>query len=284
MRAPEVYVLPRHPTNPGPDRVVFFARSMIEDYDSDEPETPQHTHGSPAQGTLSGFARTLLGKYLQEDDSVQDGVEEMEEWDAADSPLESRDGMPSPVEAEPEQDGDEDMEDDEEDDELPPSPVHMTTAKSASPEPKSPAHEVFLAEKAKFEHQATAPPMTARTQDNVDKLDELAAFADGLSPRSQDGLEQVLDPDQAMLFTARDFMHADVDPVNAVAAAEQEERRCAVWCWVVRNQHMGHLMRHEADLTNSFNQLHPVARRVESSLASMSEEDRLAVLAASHDS
>ena len=67
------------------------------------------------------------------------------------------------------------------------------------------------------------PPMTARTQQNVDKLDDLAAFAgiryvhscgacvhneepywvldshltEGLSPRESDGLEQVLDPEKA---------------------------------------------------------------------------------------
>lgn len=57
--------------------MVFFARNTVDDYDSDDdPQSPKNSKsGSPQlqQGTLSSFARTLLGKYLEEDDTVEVG-------------------------------------------------------------------------------------------------------------------------------------------------------------------------------------------------------------------
>ena len=320
LKAPEVYVLPRHPTNPGPDRVLFFSRKVIDDYDSDEPETPQHSNnGSPAADTLSGFARTLLGKYLQEDDEVEDVGQNDEDEDSyleesqlVDEDMPEEPGFFAAKDSEEEED---EEEEDDEDDELPPSPVHMRRqehdkddqdelppddpwaaldkaqspaatdeldamgpdslgASGGSPvspaplipgyEPMSPARKKFLMEKQKAEQakleriqkeEVAPPPMTARTATNVATLEALESFVEeqGWTAESPPAptaapaapLEALPKDTPETMFTARDFSHSEVDPVAAVEAAQSAERKA-----------------------------------MEDAMASMSPEDRAAVLAA----
>jgi len=259
IKLPEVYVLPRHPTNPGPDRVVFFGSNVNDDYDSDEPLSPQHS--SPQQGTISGLARTLLGKHLQEDHTVQDVANVPDDdWEqeevismlglatARPGPM----GEPGDVEALPS------LEEGEESDSLPPSPVHHLSpvprpqpvddevAKKENKPPKAftPPAPRPKASPSPVPAPVAAPMMTARTQENIEKLEDLAAFAESLSPthnRAQE--EQILSP--TGMFTARDFMHSDVDPATAAHLAEEAARK-----------------------------------REEQTLAAMSPEDRAAVRAA----
>lgn len=148
---------------------------------------------------------------------------------------------------------------DESDDSLPPTPVNHNEAAKSEPgmsatelaealdaptketfSPTSPGHKAFMEEKAKrmsaqaFQPEspesspaALAPMMTARTQENIDKLEDLAAFAEGLSPTSSEAVERMVSPEKGMMFTARDFVHTELDPMQAVQIAEAASKQRA---------------------------------------------------------